>query len=168
MSLSMYQASIPPLIHGLNSLSAILAKAAAHADDKKIAPEVFLTARLSPDMFTLIRQVQSVSDTAKGCGARLAGVDNPSFADVETSFAKLQQRIANTVDFLKGLSPAQIDGSETRTVVLKFPGREFSFTGLSYLQGFVLPNFYFHLTTAYDILRHNGVPLGKTDYLGIS
>ncbi|MDN0075279.1 DUF1993 domain-containing protein [Crenobacter sp. SG2303] len=168
MSLSMYQASIPVLIRGINNLSAILAKAAAHADEKQIAHEVFLNARLAPDMFALTRQVQSVSDIAKGCGARLAGVEVPSFADTEASFAELQERLAKTVTFLESLSPAQIDGSEEKAVVLTFPSREFRFTGQTYLFGFVLPNFYFHLTTAYDILRHNGVPLGKPDYLGAS
>jgi len=164
----MYQASVPVLIHGLKNLSAILAKAADHADEKKIDHEVFLNARLAPDMFALTRQVQVASDTAKGCGARLAGVEVPSFADNETSFVELQERLAKTVAFLEGLTPAQIDGSEEKAVVLKFPSREFHFTGQTYLFGFVLPNFYFHMTTAYDILRHNGVPLGKPDYLGAS
>lgn len=166
MSLSMYQASIPMLLRGLDSLAAILAKAAAHAAARKIAPEVFLNARLAPDMLPLVRQVQIVSDTAKGCAARLAGIEVPSFADTETSFHELQERLAKTVTFLKGVAPEQIDGSEERAIVLKAHDQEIHFTGRTYLLGFVLPNFYFHLTTAYGILRHNGVEIGKKDYLG--
>ncbi|SFP53374.1 hypothetical protein SAMN05216229_103153 [Geopseudomonas sagittaria] len=166
MSLSMYQASIPMLLRGLDNLAAILAKAAAHAAARKIAPEVFLNARLAPDMLPLVRQVQIVSDTAKGCAARLAGIEVPSYADTETSFAELQERLAKTVAFLKSVAPEQVDGSEERAIVLKAHDQEIHFTGRTYLLGFVLPNFYFHLTTAYAILRHNGVELGKKDYLG--
>ncbi|MCP1293042.1 MULTISPECIES: DUF1993 family protein [Chromobacterium] len=166
MSVSMYQASVPALIRGLNNLSAILDKAAADAAARNIAPDVLLNARLAPDMFALTRQVQIASDSAKGCAARLAGVDVPSYADDEASFADLQQRIAKTVAFLQGFNAAQIDGSETREVVLKVRGDEIRFSGQNYLLGFVLPNFYFHLTAAYAILRHNGVALGKMDYLG--
>ncbi|PTU68331.1 DUF1993 domain-containing protein [Chromobacterium haemolyticum] len=166
MSVSMYQASVPALIRGLNNLSAILDKAAADAAARNIAPEVLLNARLAPDMFALTRQVQIASDSAKGCAARLAGVEVPSYADDEASFADLQQRIAKTVAFLQGFNAAQIDGSEAREVVLKVRGDEIRFSGQNYLLGFVLPNFYFHLTAAYAILRHNGVALGKMDYLG--
>ncbi|KMN37585.1 hypothetical protein VI26_02885 [Chromobacterium sp. LK1] len=166
MSVSMYQASVPVLIRGLNNLSALLDKAAADADARKIAPEVLLNARLAPDMFALTRQVQIASDSAKGCVARLAGVEVPSYADEEASFDELRQRIAKTVAYVQGFAAAQIDGSETREVVLKVRGEEIRFSGQSYLLGFVLPNFYFHITTAYAILRHNGVPLGKMDYLG--
>lgn len=166
MSLSMYQASIPVLIRGLDTLAAILAKAAADAAARKIAAEVFLNARLAPDMLPLVRQVQIVSDTAKGCAARLAGIEVPSYADTEASFPELQERLAKTVTFLKGVAPEQIDGSEARAIVLKAHDQEIHFTGQSYLLGFVLPNFYFHLTTAYGILRHNGVEIGKKDYLG--
>ncbi|MCS3806935.1 hypothetical protein HNO92_004666 [Chromobacterium alkanivorans] len=166
MSVSMYQASVPALIRGLNNLSAILDKAAADAAARNIAPDVLLNARLAPDMFALTRQVQIASDSAKGCVARLAGVEVPSYADDEASFADLQQRIAKTVAFLQGFNAAQIDGSEAREVVLKVRGDEIRFSGQSYLLGFVLPNFYFHLTAAYAILRHNGVALGKMDYLG--
>ncbi|AXT45168.1 MULTISPECIES: DUF1993 domain-containing protein [Chromobacterium] len=166
MSVSMYQASVPALIRGLNNLSAILDKAAADAAARNIAPEVLLNARLAPDMFALTRQVQIASDSAKGCVARLAGVEVPSYADDEASFADLQQRIAKTVAFLQGFNAAQIDGSEAREVVLKVRGDEIRFSGQNYLLGFVLPNFYFHLTAAYAILRHNGVALGKMDYLG--
>ncbi|OQS31019.1 hypothetical protein B0T40_23685 [Chromobacterium haemolyticum] len=166
MSVSMYQASVPALIRGLNNLSAILDKAAADAAARNIAPEVLLNARLAPDMFALTRQVQIASDSAKGCVARLAGVEVPSYADDEASFADLQQRIAKTVAFLQGFNAAQIDGSEAREVVLKVRGDEIRFSGQNYLLGFVLPNFYFHITAAYAILRHNGVALGKMDYLG--
>ncbi|QKE63364.1 DUF1993 family protein [Aquipseudomonas campi] len=166
MSLSMYQASIPVFVRMFGNLSAILDKAAAYADAKKIDPAVLLNARLAPDMHPLTRQVQIASDAVKGCAARLAGVEIPSYADTESSFAELQARIQKTVDFLKGFSPAQIDGSEGREVVLKFPGAEMKFTGQDYLQHFVLPNFYFHVTTAYAILRHNGLAIGKMDYLG--
>ncbi|WP_114155168.1 DUF1993 domain-containing protein [Chromobacterium haemolyticum] len=166
MSVSMYQASVPALIRGLNNLSAILDKAAADAAARNIAPDVLLNARLAPDMFALTRQVQIASDSAKGCAARLAGVEVPSYADDEASFADLQQRIAKTVAFLQSFNATQIDGSEAREVVLKVRGDEIRFSGQNYLLGFVLPNFYFHLTAAYAILRHNGVPLGKMDYLG--
>ncbi|MBI3144294.1 MAG: DUF1993 domain-containing protein [Pseudogulbenkiania sp.] len=166
MSLSMYQASVPVLTRGLNNLAAILNKGAAHAEAKNIAPDVFLHARLAPDMFPLVRQVQSISDAAKGCAARLAGVEVPSYADTETSFPELQERIAKTVAFLNSIAPEQIDGSEERPITLKVRSREIHFTGQTYLLTFVLPNFYFHLTTAYDILRHNGVEIGKMDYLG--
>ncbi|WP_174875098.1 DUF1993 domain-containing protein [Vogesella oryzae] len=166
MPLSMYQAAIPPLLRGLANLSVILDKALLNAEARKFDAAVLLQARLAPDMFPFIRQVQIAADTAKGCGARLAGVENPAFADNETSFDELQQRIAKTVLFLQGLQPAQFDGSEERDIVLKFPHQTLNFRGQDYLQSFVLPNFYFHLTTGYDILRHNGVPLGKADYLG--
>lgn len=166
MSLSMYQASIPVFIRGLTNLAAIMDKAEAHAGAKHIEPDVFLNARLAPDMFPLVRQVQSVSDGAKGCAARLAGMEVPSYADTEASFAELKQRIAKTVSFLQSIAPAQVDGSEERPVTLKARDQELHFTGQTYLLGFALPNFYFHMTTAYDILRHNGVDLGKRDYLG--
>lgn len=166
MSLSMYQASVPVFIRGLNNLAVILDKGAAHAAAKGIEPAVLLQARLAPDMFPLVRQVQSVSDTAKGGAARLAGVEVPSYPDTESDFPELQQRITKTVAFLQTLAPAQIDGSEERVIALKMRGQELQLGGQPYLLGFALPNFYFHLTTAYDILRHNGVELGKRDYLG--
>ncbi|VXC24061.1 conserved hypothetical protein [Pseudomonas sp. 8AS] len=166
MSLSMYQASIPVFVRMFGNLAAILDKAAVYADARKIDPAVLLNARLAPDMHPLTRQVQIASDAAKGCAARLAGVEIPSFADSESSFAELQARIQKTLDFLQGFSPAQIDGSEGREVVIKFPGAELKFSGQDYLLHFVLPNFYFHLTTAYAILRHNGLEIGKMDFLG--
>jgi hypothetical protein len=166
MTLSMYQASVPVLARGLENLAAILAKAAAHAEAKKIDPAVFLNARLAPDMFPLSRQVQIASDAAKACVARLAGIEVPGYPDTESTFPELQARIAKTVAFVKSATAAQIDGSEARTVTLKMRGEEVTFRGQDYLLNLALPNFYFHVTTAYDILRHNGVDLGKSDYLG--
>lgn len=167
MSLSMYQASIPVFIRGLENLSHLLDKAAAHAEAKKIEPAVFIGARLYPDMFALARQVQITSDTAKGAAARLSGVDNPGFADTETSFLELQERITKTIDFLKGIKPEQIDGTEQKAIVLPTRSRgDQHFIAQNYLFQHALPNLFFHITTAYDILRHNGVEVGKRDYLG--
>ena len=167
MSLSMYQASVPVLIRQLEILSAILKKGEAHAAAKKIAPEIFLNARLSPDMYPLSRQVQIAGDMSKGCVARLAGQEVPVYEDTEKTFADLQARIAKTLEFVKTFKPAQIDGSEERKVVLKVGGNEMVFLGQPYLLNFVLPNVYFHVTIAYAILRHNGVELGKKDFLGL-
>ncbi|MFM0716939.1 DUF1993 domain-containing protein [Paraburkholderia strydomiana] len=166
MSISMYQASLPVLIRGLTNLQGILGKAEVHAAEKQIEPSVFTNARLAPDMLPLVRQVYIASDTAKGCAARLAGVEAPKYEDVEQTFDELQARLQKTIDYLKEFTAAQIDGSEERPITLKMRTGPIEFTGLSYLLGFVLPNFYFHVTTAYDILRHNGVELGKLDYLG--
>ena len=166
MSLSLYQASVPVFVRMFGNLSAILDKAAAYAEARKIDPAVLLNARLAPDMHPLTRQIQIASDAVKGCAARLAGVEVPSFADSESSFAELQARIAKTLEFVYSLTPAQIDSGEGREVVLKFPGAELKFKGEDYLLHFVLPNFYFHITTAYAILRHNGLDIGKMDYLG--
>lgn len=166
MSLSMYQVSIPVFNRQLNNLSTILGLASAHAEEKKIDASVFLNARLAPDMFPLSRQVQIACDTAKGGAALLAGVDAPSHADDETSFAELQARIAKTLTFLASLNAAQIDGSEARTVTLKRRDKETHFQGQAFLLEHVLPNLYFHLTTTYAILRHNGVNIGKRDFLG--
>ncbi len=166
MAISMYSALVPPLMHSLQALSAILGKAQAHCEARKIDPAVLLNARLYPDMFALTRQVQIACDTAKGAASRLAGADIPSHPDTETSFAELQARIQKTIDHLASFKPEQIDGSEGRAVVLKFPNSTLEFTGQQYLSGFVLPNFYFHVTTAYGLLRHSGVELGKRDYLG--
>lgn len=165
MPLSMYQATIPVFISKLNNLSAILKKAEAHAQAKKIEPEVFINARLAPDMFPLSRQIQIASDGVKGCAARLAGVEVPSFPDTEKTFPELQARIAKTIEFLKTFNAKQIDGSEERKVTLKLRGQETSFLGQPYLLNFVLPNFYFHISMAYAILRHNGVDIGKMDFL---
>ena len=166
MSLSMYQASVPTFVRVLGNLSAILDKAVADAEARKIDPQAFLTARLAPDMHPLTRQVQIMSDGVKGCVARLAGIEAPSFPDTETTFPELKERIAKTVAFVKSVKADQIDGSETRNIKLTFPGGEFNFTGQDYLLNFALPNVYFHTTAAYAILRHNGVPVGKRDFLG--
>jgi hypothetical protein len=157
----MYRASIPVFIRALNNLSAILKKGEAHEGSAS-----FADARLAPDMLTLAGQVQRASDAAKAGIARLGGIDNPSFPDTEKTFAELQARIKKTVDFLQSVKPEKIDGSEQKKIEFKAGSRELKFTGVDYLLGFVLPNFYFHVTAAYAILRHKGVPLGKMDYLG--
>jgi hypothetical protein len=152
MSLSMHQASVPVFVRMLNNLSAILKTAEAHAEAKKIEPSVLINDRLAPD---------------KGCVARLAGIDIPSYPDTETTFAELQERLAKTIAFLTSVPAEKIDGSEDRTITLKLGGtREVNFPGSAYLLNFGLPNFFFHVTATYLILRHNGVQLGKMDYLG--
>ncbi len=166
MSLTLYQASIPSFARMLGNLSAILDKAAAHAETKKIDPAIFINARLAPDMFPLSRQVQIATDMVKGCAARLAGIEVPRYEDTETTFAELQARIAKTQEFLQSVSASQIDGSEDRPITLKFGSRELNFLAQAYLLDFVIPNFHFHLTTTYAILRHNGVEIGKKDYTG--
>lgn len=166
MPLSMYHASIPVFVRMLGNLSAILDKAEAYATARKIAPEALLDARLAPDMHPLVRQVQLVSDAAKGCAARLAGIEIPRYVDSESSFAELQARIAKTRAFLESVAATQVDGSEDKPIALSLPGMELKFSGQDYLLHFVLPNFYFHLTTAYAILRHNGLDIGKLDFLG--
>ena len=160
MAYDIYDASIPPLIHMLGSLSAILSKGEAHGG---IDPN---DARLAPDMLPLKAQVYIATDGAKGCGARLAGVDIPKFEDTETTFAELKARVAKTIAFLKTLDRKAFAGSETKNIVLKFPNTTFEFNGADYVGRFVLPNVYFHITVAYGILRNRGVALGKPDYLG--
>jgi hypothetical protein len=167
MALSMYQDSVPGFLQTLNSLSAILGKAEAFAAERKIDPAVLLAYRVAPDMFALTRQAQIATDHAKGCCARLAGVDVPKYADHEATFADLRARIARTVAFVEGFEPTDIDGSEDRDIAFTAGGREMRFKGQQYLVTFVLPNFYFHATTAYNILRHCGVPIGKRDFLGM-
>jgi hypothetical protein len=166
MPISMSQASAPRFVQMLRNLSAILAKAQTHCEARKIDPLVLTASRLYPDMFPLSRQVQIACDSAKGAVARLAGLEIPKHEDNEKTFDELQARIARTLEFIGSVKPAQIDGSEEREIVLKLRGRDVSFKGAQYLLGFALPNFYFHVTTAYDILRHNGVELGKSDFLG--
>ena len=166
MTISMYSASVPTFIRTLTNLAGILEKAQAHAESKKIKPEVLLNARLFPDMFALTRQVQIASDFAKGTVARLAGIEPPAYADTESSFAELIARVQKTVDFLKTLKTDQVDGSENRDIVLKMHTGELKFKGEVYLTQFSLPNFYFHATTAYAILRHNGIEIGKMDFIG--
>jgi uncharacterized protein len=164
--MSMYQISIVPLLSALNNLSVILHKGLLHAEARKIDPAIFSGARLFPDMLPLARQVHIASDIAKFCGARLGGIEAPKYEDVEFTFPELQARIAKTVAFLQTLSPQQIDGTEGKEISFKSGGRELKMPGLDYLLKYVHPNVYFHVTTAYAILRHNGVELGKADFLG--
>lgn len=166
MTLSMYQASVPVFMRMLNNLAGILQRAENQAEEKKFDPAVLIGSRLYPDMFPLSRQIQIASDTAKGASARLAGVEPPRYEDNEASFAELQARIAKTIAYLQTLSADQIDGSEARDIVLVSHGRELHYLGLDYLLNTALPSFYFHVTTAYAILRHNGINVGKKDYLG--
>jgi hypothetical protein len=166
MALSLYDVSIPVLLRGLTNLSILIDKATAHAGAKRFEPAVLAQARLYPDMFPLIRQVQITCDTAKGAAARLAGIDIPKHEDTETTLAELKQRIAKTLDFIQSVKPSQLEGAESRSIEIKTPDRTLSFTGLSYLNNFVLPNFYFHESISYAILRHNGIEVGKGDYLG--
>jgi hypothetical protein len=166
MTISMYQASAPRFANILNNLSAILDKAQAHCDAKKIDPLVLTSFRLYPDMLPFTRQITIACDTAKGAVARLAGVENPKHEDTEKTFEELKARIAKTVEFIGSVKAAQLDGSEDKVIVLKLGAREVTYQGMQYLLGFAQPNFYFHAVTAYDILRHNGVELAKRDYLG--
>jgi uncharacterized protein len=166
MTLSMYNALVPGLSNTLQALSAVLAKGAAHCEARKIDPSAFLQARVFPDMFPLTRQVQIACDMAKGGVARLAGIENPKFDDTETTFAQLQERIARTVAFMHSVRADQIDGSEERLITLTLPSRTLEFTGQQYLTTFVIPNVYFHATTAYNLLRQGGVDIGKRDFLG--
>src|SRR5687767_5262386 len=166
MKISMYQASVPRFAHALRNLSAILDKAQVHAEAKKLDPAVPGGLRLIADMFPLARQVQIACDTAKGAVARLAGVEIPKFEDDEKTLPELKARIARTLDFVESVPAAKIDGSEEREVVLQMRGGEQRFKGLAYLMGHACPNFYFHCTTAYNILRANGVELGKRDFIG--
>jgi len=166
MTISMYDASIPVFIRTLDNLAAILEKAAAHAEAKKIDATVLLNSRLFPDMFPLTRQVQIAADMAKAGGSRLAGLQPPSFEDNEKSFAELQERLRKTVAHLEGIRPEQINGTETRTVTWPTRAGDRTLPGLPYLVSWILPNLYFHVTTAYNILRHNGVELGKAEFLG--
>jgi hypothetical protein len=166
MTISMYQASAPRFANTLKNLSAMIDKAKAHCEAKKIDPAALITARLYPDMFPFSRQVQVSCDTAKGAVARLAGVEVPKHEDTEKTFDELKARIATTLAFVESFKPAQIDGTEAKNLEIKLGTREVKWLGLQYLLGFALPNFYFHAATAYDILRHNGVELAKRDFIG--
>ncbi len=166
MTLSMYQAGIPPLTRTLNNLIAILEKGAAHAEAKQIEPMVLIGFRLYPDMFPLLKQVQIASDIARRGMARLAEVEAPAMEDTETTFPELINRLQKTINYLETLTPEQIDGTEAKTIELPIREEVFTFDGQSFLLYFILPNVYFHVTTAYDILRHCGVEIGKADYLG--
>ena len=162
----MYDVSVPVFSERLRALSLVLTKAEANAQERKIDPQVFLHARLAPDMFQLVKQVQIATDHAKGAPSRLAGREVPRFEDNEASFADLQARITKTRDYLSTFKPAEFEGAEERTVTLKVGGNDVELKGQKYLLDVAMPNFYFHVTTAYDILRHNGVPLSKGNFLG--
>ena len=166
MCLSMYQASAPRFANTLKNLSAILDKAQAHCEAKKIDPLVLSAARLFPDMFPLSRQVYIATDTAKGAVSRLAGIEIPKYDDVEQTIPELKARIAKTVDFVMSVPAAKIEGSAEKDISMKIAGKDTVLKGAQYLLGHAYPNFYFHCTTAYNILRHNGVEVGKRDFLG--
>ena len=166
MTISMYSASIPAMIRTLGNLDTLLDKAIAHAAARKIDDAAFVEARLFPDMFTFARQIRVATDMAKGAGARLAGIDIPKFEDNEKTLPELKARVRKAMDFLKTLTAAQIDGTEDKAITLTAGPNTFNFKGLDYLNAWVLPNFYFHVATAYNLLRHGGVEIGKMDFLG--
>ncbi len=167
MSQSLFDASVSSILRSLGNLDHCLELAAQHAEANKIDPAVLLASRLYPDMFALTRQVQIVSDNAKGCVARLTATEAPKYADTEATFAELRARLQKTIDYVKGATAQQFSGSDTRPIEVKFPNQTLNFKdGWDYLLSFALPNIAFHFTTAYAILRHNGVKLGKGDYLG--
>lgn len=166
MTISMHQACVPVLTQALNTMAAILDKAAAHCAAKKIDPSVLINFRLTPDMLPFKSQIYIMTDQAKGCAARLAGVDVPSYPDTEATFEDLKARLKKTADFVQSFKPNQIDGSEDKDIVLKFGPNEFKFKGQGYLLNFVIPNVFFHESMAYAILRHCGVEIGKRDFLG--
>ena len=166
MTISMYQASVPRFVNILGNLSSILDKAQAHVDAKKLDQSSLAGFRLFPDMLPLTKQVQIACDTAKGLVARLAGVEIPVFEDNESSLADLKARIAKTIAFIQTIKPEQLDGTEDNDIVIKRGEKETHYKGMQFLLGHAVPNVYFHVTTTYNILRHNGVEIGKRDYLG--
>ena len=166
MTLSMYQASVPVFVKMLTNLKGVLQKAAAHAQARKIDDAVLVNARLYPDMLPLSKQIQIASDVARGTAARLAGAEPPSYEDNEKTLTELIARIDRTIEFLRTSKAAEIDGSETREIMRPVRGEPHKFSGVNYLLQYALPNFFFHTTTAYAILRHNGIEVGKQDYLG--
>jgi len=167
MALTMHSASVPVFVHTLENMLTWLDKAVAHAEARKFDPSVYLAARLAPDMLPFTRQIQIATDAAKGCVARLAGVEIPKFEDTEASLDELRARITRTVDFVKSVPAEKFEGSEAREVEIpRRSGEPLRFKGEGYLKHFALPNFFFHATTTYALLRHNGVDLGKTDFLG--
>jgi hypothetical protein len=166
MALSMFQASVPVITQLLNGLAGVVDKAASHVAEKKLEESALLQYRLFPDMFTLGRQIRQATDFGRNAPGRLAGVELPAFPDADASFAEAKARIAKSLDFVKGFSPAQIDGTEDKDITWMAGQREMSFKGQAYLLHFCLPHFFFHCTTAYNIMRHNGVELGKRDYMG--
>ena len=166
MTISMYQASVPRFVNILGNLSNILDKAQAHAEAKKLGETSLSAFRLFPDMLPMSAQVQIACDTAKGVVARLAGIDIPVFEDNEKTLADLKARVAKTIAFIQTITPEQIDGTEDKAIVTKRGDKETHYKGLQFLMGHAIPNFYFHVTTTYNILRHNGVEIGKRDFLG--
>src|SRR5450755_4682549 len=166
MNISMYQASVPRFVNILGNLSNILDKAQAHVDAKKLDTATLTTYRLYPDMLPMTTQVQIACDAAKGVVARLAGVEIPVYEDNEKTLADLKARVAKTIAFIQTVTPAQIDDTEDKEIVIKRGDKETHYTGMQFLLGHALPNFYFHVTTTYNILRHNGIEIGKRDYLG--
>ena len=166
MALSMYQASVPVFARMLTNLKGVVQKAAAHAQARKIDETVLVNARLYPDMLPLVKQIQIASDFARGTAARLAGAEPPSYEDNEKTLSELVARIDRTIEFLRTTKAAEIDGSEGREIVRPVRGEPHKFSGMNYLLQYALPNFFFHATTAYAILRHNGIELGKSDYIG--
>ena len=166
MSISMYQASVPRFINILGNLSNILDKAQAHVDARKIDDAALTAFRLYPDMLPMTFQVQVATDTAKGVVARLAGIEIPKYEDNEKTLAELKARVGKTIEFLRTITPAQVDGTEDKDIVIKRGDKETRYKGMQFLLGHAVPNFYFHVTTTYDILRHNGVEIGKRDYIG--
>lgn len=168
MAISMYQVSLPIFVRHLNGLAGCLKKAQALYAEKKHDETTLLSYRLYPDMFSFTRQIQAATDHAKNCAALLAGVEAPKFEDNEKSLAELIARVEKTTAFLNTIKPAQIDGTEGKSVIIKMRDREMKFTGQELLLNRSMPNFYFHTTTAYDIIRHNGVEIGKRDFMGAS
>jgi hypothetical protein len=168
MAVSMYQISLPIFVRQLNGLAGCMKKAQALYAEKKYDESTLLSYRFYPDMFSFTRQVQAATDHARNCAALLAGLEAPKYEDNETSLAQLIARVEKTIAFLNTIKQAQIDGSEGKTVTVKMRDREMNFTGIDLLQNRSMPNFYFHTTTAYDIIRHNGVEIGKRDFMGAS
>jgi hypothetical protein len=166
MSKTIYDYSVPVLLGMMSNLSKVLTKGEENAKERNIAPEVFLQSRIAPDMFALPRQVQIATDNAKGCACRLAGIEVPKWADDEKTFADLQARISKTIDLLKSVDRSKFDDADEKTIEMKFGPRELSFSGIDYLNKLAIPNAHFHCSMAYAILRMNGVPVGKLDYLG--
>lgn len=168
MAISMHQISLPIFVRQLNGLAGCMKKAQALYAEKKYDESTLLSYRFYPDMFSFTRQVQAATDHARNCAALLAGLEAPKYEDNETSLAQLIARVEKTIAYLNTVKPAQVDGSEGKTVTVKMRDREMNFTGLELLQNRSMPNFYFHTTTAYDIIRHNGVEIGKRDFMGAS
>jgi hypothetical protein len=168
MAISMYQISLPIFVRQLNGLAGCMKKAQAVYAEKKYDESTLLSCRFYPDMFSFAKQVQIATDHARNCAALLAGLEAPKYEDNETSLAQLIARVEKTIAYLKTIKPEQVDGAEGKTVIVKMRDREMNFTGLELLLNRSMPNFYFHITTAYDIIRHNGVEIGKRDFMGAS